>query len=117
VETVLIYTNVSSTLAQNDQHNNASTIVWALGLPLCLGLLLRKRSSRIVVSLGALGLACLFVSGLSGCGKNNVTQSNSNTITPPGTYAVGVVFTGSNGISTTHTATVSLTVIQDSGAF
>jgi hypothetical protein len=54
------------------------------------------------------------VTAVGGCGKNSISNPN---LTPPGTYSVGVVFTGSNGFTASHTAPVALTVIQDSGQF
>ena len=113
---VLIYTNVSSTLASNQDGPNARTALWAFALPLGLGVLLLRRR-RVLQSVGVAGLCMALVAGVSGCNANSISQNSAATATPPGTYNVGVVFTGSNGVTTTHTATVALTVIQDAGAF
>ena len=113
VENVLIYTNVSTTLASNDPPHGA--IALAFGLPLGLGLLLLRRR-RVVRLLGVFVLGLTILSGISGCNSNTVNSSNAN-VTPVGTYAVNVVFTGSAGLTTTHTATISFIVIQDSGPF
>jgi hypothetical protein len=114
-ENVLIYTDVSSTLASNDvPHRTANAVLLALGLPLGLGLLLfRRRPSLRLLGLAVIAMAT--VTGITGCSSNTI--SPNSTLTPPGTYTVGIVFTGSSGLTTSHTATVALTVIQDSGPF
>jgi sugar lactone lactonase YvrE len=112
-ESVLIYTDVSSTLASNEQPHPATTVLLVLGLPFGLGLLLIRRRPALSL-LGVAIVAMAAVTGVTGCGKNSISNPN---LTPPGTYSVGIVFTGSNGFTTSHTATVALTVIQDSGPF
>jgi hypothetical protein len=114
-ESVLIYTDVSSTLALNEAPRPATTVLLVLGLPLGLGLLLfRRRPALRLLGLAVVAMAA--VTGTGGCSSNTIS-ANSATLTPPGTYSIGVVFTGSNGFTASHTATVALTVIQDSGTY
>jgi hypothetical protein len=111
-ESVLIYTNVASNLAMNEHPGNTMQIFAALCFAGGLGLLtLRRRSAFRMMGLAVCCFALL--GGLSGCHYSNANQPT----TPPGTYAITVVFTGSNGLTTTHSATVSLTVVQDAGQF
>jgi hypothetical protein len=112
-ESVLIYTNISSTLASNERPGDSGEILAALCFGCGLGLLtLRRRSALRGLGLLVCGFALLGT--FSGC---NAGGTSSTLLTPPGTYTVSVIFTGSGGLTTIHTATVSLTVIQDSGSF
>ena len=115
-QNVLIYTNVSSNLASVDHRSGSSAaIVFGFGLPLGLGLLfVRRRPTVRLCAIAVVSMSTVF--GVLGCSSNTVNQ-NSGTVTAPGTYAVGVVFTGSGGLTANHTATISLTVVQDSGTF
>jgi hypothetical protein len=111
-ESVLIYTNVASNLARNERPGDTSQIFVALCFAGGLGLLtLRRRSALRLFGVAVCCVALL--GGLSGCNAGNSTQAT----TPPGTYAITIVFTGSNGLTTTHSANVSLTVVQDAGPF
>ena len=116
-ESILLYTNVLSTLASNETRSNGKKVVFACGLPLGLGLLLLRRRMRFAtLALVMIGL-CL-VSGLSGCTATfNASTANSNLVTPAGTTTINVVFTGSGGLTTTHSVPVTLTVVADSGLF
>ena len=117
-ENVLIYTNVSSTLAQERKPHDTTTFYLAFGLPLGLGLLWMRRrtASRLLGVASVAMMALVVVVGVSGCSGTRLNQ-NSGTITPAGTYTVGVVFTGSAGLTTTHTANVSFTVITNTGIY
>jgi hypothetical protein len=112
-ENVLIYTDVPSTLASNDATHPSTTVLFVLGLPFGLALLVFRRRPALRL-LGLAFLAMTAVTGMGGCGKSSTANG---LLTPPGTYSVGIVFTGSNGFTASHTANVALTVIQDSGAF
>jgi hypothetical protein len=116
-EAILFYTNVQSTLASNETRSTSRGIAFAFGLPAGLALLLlRRRSKPGFLAIFLLGLA--LSTGLSGCGSGtNASNADKGLVTPAGTYTVTVVFTGSNGLTTTHSVPVTFTVIQDSGPF
>ncbi len=114
---VQVYTNVSSTLASNHSSSLHSSIFLACGIPFALGLLLRRRK-RIVTLVILLTLSLATAVGVSGCGNGTPTlQTFSTLVTPAGTYPITITFTGSNGLSQTHTATATLTILVDSGPY
>ena len=116
---MLIYTNVSSTLASNESQGIGTGVVMAFGLPLGFGLMLirrRVKAGRLVLLIAGCTLTCGLLGGLTGC--NSQTSAGTNAVvTPPGTSTVNVIFTGSNGLAATHTTALSLTVITDNGTF
>jgi sugar lactone lactonase YvrE len=115
---LLLYTNVNSTLAENrEPFHGTDKMLLAFLLPFGgLLTLLRKRSrlQHLVVFM-VFGVACF---GLTGCnGSTSAGTASAGLTTPTGTSTVNIVFTGSNGITTTHTQPISVTVIADSGPF
>ena len=116
-EAILLYTNVPSTLAANEQKSRFRGIVLAFGVPFGLGLLLSRRRTKplwMVVLVVGFTLTC----GMSGCGTGfNASNANKGLVTPAGSYSINVAFTGSNGLTTTHSVPVTLTVVADSGPF
>ena len=116
---IQVYTNVASTLASNGSQPRSSTargIVLALGLPLGISLLLLRRRTRLRV-LALLLLGVSLATGLSGCSGTKSTQTFSGLITPVGTYPLTFTFTGSNGLTTTHSSSATFVVLQDSGQY
>ena len=104
-----IYTNAPSNLASNGSDIVARGISFAIGFPLALGLLLRRRRAKLGM-LAMLVLGVAFITGLSGCNSASI-DTMSGLTTPTGTYTVTFVFTGSNGLTTTHTAVTTFTVL------
>ncbi|MDR3734595.1 MAG: Ig-like domain repeat protein [Acidobacteriaceae bacterium] len=116
-ETVEFYTNIQSTLASVSKPSLAHGIALALGLPLGLILIPWRRRTRLglmlVLLTGIMLSSCLF-----GCSTGTgAATASSGLITPAGTYNVTLVFTGSNGLTTTHSVPITFKVILDSGAF
>jgi hypothetical protein len=107
---ISIYTNVPDNLASNQKpHRTAKGGILVCMLPLgCLLLCMRKRSC--LRSLAIFLAAAITLSTLTACGQTEL-QTFSNLVTPTGTYNVNIVCTGSNGLTTTHSAPVVLTVI------
>jgi sugar lactone lactonase YvrE len=108
---VQVYTDVSSTLALNRTLPSNRGIFLAFGIPLGLGLLLRSRRKLRVPAVLLLGL--VLATAASGCGSGNALQTFSNLVTPAGTYSITITFVGSNGLSQTHTATATFTVVPN----
>jgi len=104
-----IYTNAPSNLASNGSDIMARGIALAIGLPLGLGLLLRRRRAKLGM-LAMLILSVAFTIELSGCNSASI-DTMSGLTTPTGTYTVTFAFTGSNGLTTTHTAVTTFTVL------
>jgi hypothetical protein len=113
--TVQIYTDLSSTLASNEGPRGGSGILAALGLPLGLGLVLLRRRKGLRAA-GIPMLAIVFAAAVSGC-SNNVTPTFSKLVTPAGSSPLTITFTGSNGLTQTHSVSVALTIIPDSGPY
>jgi len=109
---VQIYTDVSSTLASNEHSSPIRGVAFAFGVPLCIALALCRRKKFRVPALLALALA--LTTGVSGCGSGGILQTFSNLVTPAGTYPITITFVGSNGLTQTHSASATFTVLVDS---
>ena len=94
---VLIYTNVSSALAENHLPTGRTLIAFALLLPAAL-FLRRRRFIPLLLALFAL-------TALAGCQS---AGTFSTPITPAGTSAVVVTLTDATGL--THSQTLTLTI-------
>lgn len=107
---VQVYTDVSSTLASNKVppigHGSAFL---AIGIPLLSLLLLRRRTRLFLLILFVLALSAS--SALSGCSGTQNLQLFPNLQTPTGTFPITLIFTGSNGLSTTQTTPATFTVL------
>jgi sugar lactone lactonase YvrE len=116
-ETIQLVTNISSTLAWNPPGpHKAVELAFGLPLGLNLGLLLRRRKKWAAAAIFIIGF--VLSSTLLGCGPGiSAATASQGLVTPSGVYNVNVVFTGSNGVSTTHTVPLTLNVLQDSGPF
>ena len=68
------------------------------------------KTNRWTWLLAAVLLSVSLVAGASGCSQQ-VTQTLSGLITPAGTYSIGLIFTGSDGLTTTHTVPARFTVL------
>jgi len=107
---VQVYTDVSSTLASNERNSVGRGIALAFGLPLGISLLLVRKRSRL--GLLALLVICIVpLAGVVGCTSVQNTQTFSNLVTPAGAYSIQLVFTGSNGLTTTHSVPATFTVL------
>ena len=107
---ILIYTDVSSTIARVDAYPS-SPMALALCGPWVFGslLLLRRRSKRTVKA--GLFAVCLFGSMLAAASLTGCSSVSSITpVTPAGTQNITVTFTGTGGTATTHAVTFSMTV-------
>jgi hypothetical protein len=116
-ESIQLLTNISSTLAWNSPPSrNAIELAFGLPIGFSLGLLLRRRKKWTAAATFLIGV--VLSSSLLGCGPGiTAATASQGLVTPFGVYSVNVDFTGSNGVSTTHTVPLTLTVIQDSGPF
>jgi sugar lactone lactonase YvrE len=108
---VQVDTNVSSTLAWDRPQTSGRGILLAFGVPLGLALLLSRR--RRLRAPAVLLLAVALAMGTSGCGNGNVLQTFSTLVTPAGTYPITITFVGSNGLTETHTASATFTVVTN----
>jgi hypothetical protein len=93
---LLIYTNVSSTLAENRQPGSRSLIAFALLLPAAL--CVRRRLTPLLLALFALA-------AFTGCQS---AGSFSTPVTPAGTSAVSITLTDATGL--THSQSIAFTV-------